>query len=183
MIGLLDVGVGAAVPLADIKSVEHVEWGPGRAEHYRLHRNSGAQAATLFPHDYTDLMMRPVQIIPAEPGTRLILVYSLPCDEVASADADPVLAWALCMDGQVRPILPSGVRRDFRFNDQNVWHPDYVQLPDGKIYQFGLESDCGVYASIEEVIDTETKRLQRHEAERKQVAAEKQGQDHEGIAA
>lgn len=80
-------------------------------------------------------------------------------------------------------MLPSGVRRDFRFNDQNVWHPDYVQLPDGTIYQFGLETDPGVYASIEEVVDTETKRLQRHEAERKRVAATSAEQGGEGAAA
>lgn len=181
MIGLLGTGSGA-VALADIQSIQHVAGDVGRAEYYAVRRRSDAAALRLFAHEYNDLMMRPVQIMPAEPGTRLILVYSLPCDETAMADTDPVLAWALCMDGQVRPVLPSGVRRDFRFNDQNVWHPDYVQLPNGKIYQFGLETDPGVYASIEEVIDTETKRLQRHEAERKRVADE-QAQGNEGIAA
>ncbi len=180
MIGLFDTGFGA-FPLADIKAIQHVDQAAGQAEHYRLHRTSGAPTLTVFPHDYIDLMMRPVQIMPAESGTRLVAVYSAPFDEVAIADTEPVLAWALCMDGQVRPILPSGVRRGYRFNDQNVWHPDYVQMPDGSLYQYGIESDPGAYASVDEVVAAETQRLRRHEAERQRQRAERQ--DGEGLAA
>lgn len=174
MIGLLEIGTGA-IPLADIKSLQLVYGGVGQAEHHVLTRHSGSSSLKVLAHEYTELMGRPIQLLPADIGTRLIMTFSSPGDDHVYADSDPVIAWALCVDGQVRPVLPSGVRRVYRFSDQNVWHPDYVQLPDGSIYQYGLESEPGTYADIDAVIAEETARLQKHEAQRDAAEATAQG--------
>ncbi len=174
MIGLMEHS-GGAFPITEIHNVRYVEQRPGRAEHYVLDRRAAAKPLEIFPTEYADLMARPVQLLLAESGTRLIMVYSMPGDAAAIADSDPVVAWALCLDGQVRPVLPSGVRRIYRFSDQNVWHPDYVQLPDGTICQYGLESEPGTYADIDAVIAEETARLQKHQARRDAAEATAQG--------
>lgn len=73
MIGLFEAGSGV-IALSDIQSVQHVAGDIGRAEYYSVKRQSGGTGFRLFVHEYTDLLIRPVQIMPAEPGTRLITV-------------------------------------------------------------------------------------------------------------
>ena len=75
---------------------------------------------------WNDFMRSAVQITPAEPGTNLIHMNS-------GGEADifftPVIAWALCVDGDMRPVTPSGVG-DSCGEPGNGWH---VLMPDGRV--------------------------------------------------
>lgn len=75
---------------------------------------------------WNDFMRSAVQIIPAEPGTNLIHM-----DGGSEADIffTPVIAWALCVDGELRPVTPSGVG-DSCGEPGVGWH---VLMPDGRV--------------------------------------------------
>jgi hypothetical protein len=172
MIGLVE-SFGEAFSISDIGSVVRVERQPRSAEHHVIKRTSGEVSGRLYGLDYDDLLGRPVQLVSAETGTSLLIVFV--SDDDAFAVRIPVLAWALCMDGQVRPILPSGVRR--RYSESTAdWHPDYVEMPDGSIYEFGFEADTDRYDSVDEVLAIETNRKARYDLDRDAKAAAAQVQ-------
>jgi hypothetical protein len=143
----------------------YAEAAPSRAERYVVKRLSGQESVCLFTHEYDDLMTRPVQLLPVESGTRLIVPYVE--DEEPFADSWPILAWALCMDGQVRPILPTGIRRGYTQHSTPAWWAsDYIQLPDGSLYEFGIEAEPDRLDSIEAVLAAEIARKRSYDAER-----------------
>jgi hypothetical protein len=171
MIGLVE-SYGDVCTLADIKSVQHFYGEPDRAEHYLLRRHSGEQPLKLFAFDYAALEARPVQLMPVEPGTRLLTVFVAQTeDEQPFVDKSPVIAWALCVDGQVRPVTPAGVVRGFNPASSGNWYPDYLELPDGAIRQFGYDAEPENFDSVAVVIARETRRHRNYEAERKVFAA------------
>lgn len=84
------------------------------------------------------LLERPVQLLPAERGTELC---HWDLDE-----QDPeiwyraVIAWALCVDGEIRPVTPCGVNDGSSEPTQG----NFVKLPDGRITAVGAYGDvCG----------------------------------------
>ncbi|SFP98815.1 hypothetical protein [Sphingomonas rubra] len=160
-------------PVADIKSVQHVDARPGRAEHYVVRRHSSEAAIDLSTWDMVDLSRRPIQLVPVEPGTKLIVVYV--DHEGAFADTLPLISWALCLDGFVRPVMPAGVRRGYSEHGRQAYcyHPDYVQMPDGGIYEYGYEAEPERLDTIEAVLAKEASRYEMFAAER---------QDHGGVA-
>lgn len=171
MIGLVE-SCGDICTLADIKSVQHIYERPRHAEHYLLKLHSGGEPLKLFAFDYAALEARPVQLMPVEPGTRLITVFAgLADDEKPIIDKAPIIAWALCVDGQVRPVTPAGVSRGFNPASSSNWYPDYIELPSGAIHQFGYDAEPEDFVSVAVVIERETRRQRNYEAERKARAA------------
>jgi hypothetical protein len=171
MIGLVE-SCGDVCTLADIKSVQHFYERPLQAEHYLLQLHSGGEPLKLFPFDFAELEARPVHLMPVEPGTRLLTVFvGQTEDEQPFVDKSPVIAWALCVDGQVRPVTPAGVVRGFNPASSGNWYPDYLELPDGAIHQFGYDAEPENFDSIAVVIARETRRQRNYEAERAARAA------------
>jgi hypothetical protein len=160
-------------PIDDIRSVQHVAARSGRCEHYVVRRRSSEATIDLFTWDMVDLSRRPMQLTAAEPGTKLIAVYV--DHEGGSSDVLPVLSWALCLDGFVRPVLPSGVRRGYSEHDAQTFYrcPDYIQSPDGSIYEFGYEAEFDRYDTVEQIIEIERENLRRYEAERAKHEADR----------
>ena len=170
MIGFVEA-IDGVCALADIKSVQQVGSADGRAECYLLRRKSEAPPLKMFAHNYRALEARPVQIMPAEPGTFLIHVFVSETEgEEAFADKTPILGWALCMDGQVRPITPAGVSRGFNPDSTRDWHPEYIELPDGAIYEFGYEAEPDRHHGVGPVLAAECRRQDRYAAERRERA-------------
>ena len=173
MIGLVE-SCGDVCTLADIKAVQHIYERPRQAEHYLLQLHSGREPLKMFAFDYAALEARPVQLMPAEPGTRLLTVFvGQTEDEVPFVDKLPVIAWALCIDGQVRPVTPAGVVRGFNPASSGNWYPDYLELPNGAIHQFGYDAEPEDFVSVAMVIERETRRQRNYEAERKARAADR----------
>lgn len=167
MIGLVE-SCGEVCTLSDIKAVQHIYETPRYAEHYLLELHSGGEPLKLFAFDFAALEARPVQLMPVEPGTRLITVFGgLAGDEPTFVDKAPVIAWALCIDGQVRPVTPAGVIRGFNPANSGNWYPDYLELPSGAIHQFGYDAEPQDFGSVAVVIARETRRQRNYEAERK----------------
>ena len=74
------------------------------------------------------LLQRPVQLIPAEPGTALCH-WDLNDTEPQIATV-PLIAWVLCFDGEVRAVTPNGVSGG---SDED----NFVRLNDGTICAVG----------------------------------------------
>jgi hypothetical protein len=123
MIGILDTMRGF-VPLHMVSSVttRTNEHGVDMADVRLIDGSTREQLGG----SWNDFMRSAVQITPAEPGTNLIHMNS-------GGEADifftPVIAWALCVDGEMRPVTPSGVG-DSCGEPPNGWH---TLMPDGRV--------------------------------------------------
>ncbi len=171
MMGLVE-SCGDVCTLSDIKAVQHHHQTPKHSEHYLLELHSGREPLKLFAFDYAALEARPVQLMPVEPGTRLITVYGgLAENEKPFVDKAPIIAWALCIDGQIRPVTPAGVSRGFNPASSGNWFPEYLEFPNGAIYQFGYDAEPEDFGNVAVVIERETRRQRNYEAERKALAA------------
>lgn len=171
MMGLVE-SYGDICTLSDIKAVQHIHERPRQAEHYLLQLHSGGGPLKLFSVDYAALEARPVQLMPAEPGTRLLTVFGgFTEDEQPFVDKAPVIAWALCVDGQVRPVTPAGVSRGYNPASIGDWFPDYLELPNGSIHQFGYDAEPEPFESVAHLLERETRRQQSYAAERQARAA------------
>ena len=176
MIGLVE-SYGDICTLSDIKAVQHNHERPRQAEHYLLHLHSGGEPLKLFGVDYAALEARPVQIMPAEAGTHLLTVFgAFNEDEQPFVDRLPVIAWAVCLDGQVRPVTPAGVSRGYNPASFGDWYPDYLELPNGAIHQFGYDAEPENFESMAAVIKREARRQLSYKVEREKHAAAKAGE-------
>jgi hypothetical protein len=171
MMGLFE-SCGDVCTLSDIKAVQHIYERPRQAEHYLLQLHSGREPLKMFAFDYAALEARPVQLMLAEPGTRFLTVFvGQTEDEVPFVDKLLVIAWALCIDGQVRPETPAGVVRGFNPASSANWYPDYLELPDGAIHQFDYDAEPENFESVAVFISRETRRQRNYETERAARAA------------
>jgi hypothetical protein len=176
MMGLIE-SCGDVCMLSDIKAVQHHYQSPRHAEHYLLQLHSGGEPLRLFAFDYAELEARPVQLMPVEPGTRLITVFGGPAEnEAPFVDKAPIIAWALCFDGQVRPVTPAGVSRGFNPASSGNWFPEYLEFPNGAINQFGYDAEPEDFGSVAVVIERETRRQRNYAAERKARATAQAGE-------
>lgn len=123
MIGILDTMRGF-VPLHAISSVT-IRTNAHNVEMAEVRLLDGSTREQLGI-SWQDFMRSAVQIMPAEPGTNLI-------HQADGGEADifftPVIAWALCVDGDMRPVTPAGVG-DNCGEPPNGWH---VLMPDGRV--------------------------------------------------
>jgi hypothetical protein len=105
-----------AIPLQEIQSIGGVL---KRGEHdtYHLMQLRGdRQTVEMYENEVRSLMSRPAQLLPAQSGSMLLYVSA--DREGAFVTRTPLIAWALCLDGLIRPVTPSGV-------DDGDMHPPY----------------------------------------------------------
>lgn len=81
------------------------------------------------------LMRRPTHLVPVEAGT--FALHAWASDEERGVIKSPVIAWALCLDGEVRPVTAQGV------NDGDMMHDGegYVLMPGGSVQSVGEHVD------------------------------------------
>ena len=92
----------------------------------------------------------PVQLIPSEPGTSFLHVFTDDSDAAAwSVEAVPLVGWALCVDGEVRPVTASGVN-DGVSEPQDIGN--FVAMPNGKIVSCSSWVSCAWHANPEELL-------------------------------
>ena len=126
MIGLINTGwAGAMVPLDAITRVSNDWKNDHRVKMRTVELNDGRK------FDLTDtqadaLQGRAVQIIPALPGVSLLSADLAPTLDESCILAEPVIAWALCVDGDIRPVTPAGV-----LGGRSIWDDHYVQMAGG----------------------------------------------------
>ncbi|MEG3144238.1 hypothetical protein U1839_06185 [Sphingomonas sp. RT2P30] len=103
----------------------------------------------LHPTEVDELMRRPLQLIPALPGINLVNIDTHPTDGVYGATYRyPVIAWALCMDGEIRVVTPNGVNDGASDDRENGFH---VEMPDGSIHSVGSYSEPSFATDIAEL--------------------------------
>lgn len=85
-------------------------------------------------YELEDLLHRPIQIMPADRGTKLVH-YLL--DATPEHWTVPLSGWALCMDGITRPMTAGGVVCDSSEHPYGV----FVQMADGSVTQVGPNGD------------------------------------------
>ncbi|KKC27314.1 hypothetical protein [Sphingomonas sp. SRS2] len=103
-------------------------------------RLDGDELLDLHGHEVDRIRIRAVQMMPAAPGTAMIFPYRGDDGEMRGWNK-PVIAWAICIDGEVRPVTPGGVNDgapagDFQFG---------VLMPDGRV----IIGDLETYDSVE----------------------------------
>lgn len=80
---------------------------------------------------WDDFSATPVQLIPAAPDTSLLHAWTDGSDPAGwELGRTPLIGWALCMDGNIRPVTPSGVN-DGCGEPQDIGN--YVELPSGQV--------------------------------------------------
>lgn len=111
-----------------------------------------------------DFMERAVQIIPAEAGWNVIHAWH---DSGGMRTLRyPLIAWALCIDGQIRAVTPTGVSDGLA----GGWDtpPIYVETNRGQILAVGLDVDPPTYDTVEELAAGTDKRDERRRREREE---------------
>lgn len=133
MLGLFDHYLaGGAIRLDDIERVGESSVNRHGAIVRMLHLREGAPIRLIG--EVPDLFLRPVQIMPCESGLKTIVCY------VEDHDGEPkavpwrsiMTGWALCLDGQVRPLTAAGVN-DGRAAGNDI----FVEFPCGRIAGVG----------------------------------------------
>ena len=121
-----------AVALHEITSIGSLIEPAKGAAYQLIHLRGGDDASVrAYPAEVEALMKRPAQLLPAEPGSKLLYVGF---DEDSPwVMRTPLIAWALCLDGFIRPVSPAGV-------DDGDLSPEYgwfVEFPSGGIHTVG----------------------------------------------
>ena len=85
-------------------------------------------------YELEELLHRPLQIMPADRGTKLVHYL---IDATPEHWTVPLSGWALCMDGITRPMTAGGVVCDSSEHPYGV----FVQMADGTVTQVGPNGD------------------------------------------
>lgn len=88
------------------------------------------ESIEMFDFDVERLTRTPVQLLPAEQGTFYLYPGDTKDEEVFRTT---IIAWALCIDGEVRPVTADGV------DDNHTSNAETVLLPDGRVHVFEQE--------------------------------------------
>lgn len=99
----------------------------------------------IGPYDLARIIMRPVQMIPAEPGTFHVRAWR--DGPEAGLNKSPVIGWALCADGDVRPVTPQGV---FDLGDRDT--EIYVLMPDGTVQAIGEHTEPVWFDTLDDYV-------------------------------
>lgn len=116
-------------------------WGTQRFRQIECADGSTHQMGVSF---VDDLMRRPTQLMPAAPETFALHVWGTAKD--GGVNRTPVIAWAICVDGEIRPVTPQGV------NDGGMMHDGegYVLMPNGSVQSVGEHADEVWFDSVDE---------------------------------
>lgn len=146
------------IPMHQIVSASPVENQHG-VDMLKLRQADGTTRTGLMT--WEGFGQTPVQLIPSEPGTSFLHVFTDDSDAAEwSVEAVPLIGWALCVDGDVRPVTASGI------ND-GVSEPhdigNFVAMPNGKIVSCSSWVSCAWHANTEELLsyvrDVRSKRV------------------------
>ena len=159
MTGLVYVG-DALYPLDQIERAPAF-WETGREGQVPVRVNGKSVMVCTFNGEFAGLLMRPTQLVPSEPGTRLLRVWvNVESNEDKVLKA-PVVAWALCFDGEVRPVTAHGVN-----GGNTISEPVYVEMPDGSVQSTSIHDEVNGYDNVEAYRIGETERIVRDRADR-----------------
>ena len=142
--GLIEFGFcDTMIPLSDIASIgpEHKDAKGVVLRDVRL--KAGANR-TAYAQDMSQLLHRPLQLIPAAAGTFVVRVWI--DNGVGEASRTMVIAWANCVDGEVRPVTPQGVETDLPNGTT------YVMMADGTVQSVGQWADVVWFDNLDEFI-------------------------------
>lgn len=129
--------------LADIESISTCAPRKGVAgEWWVVRRRGDLDSVYLSETMWQSLMRRPVQLMPIDPSYSII---RFGCDgEGAWTMSEQILAWALCWDGEMRPVTRDGVDAGLPFCD-----PVYIRMTDGTL---DAGPHCDRIDSVEEAM-------------------------------
>jgi hypothetical protein len=140
--------------LADIRMIGPRKLGAAQLYFCELTFRNGDDVR-LLDAEAQELLERPIQIMPAEPGTQIVCL--LEEDEVYYK---PVIGWALCFDGQVRPMTPAGVDKSY-MGSSDTYGASYIRLPSG-VVMCDVPGD-GIFDSVDDLV-SERGAARRHRA-------------------
>ena len=101
---------------------------------------------TISTHQIDEMMRRPQQLMKADPGTYMLRVWVE--DGIGELNRSPVIAWALCVDGEVRVVTPQGVNDGMETRDSDI----YALMPDGSVQSVGAYSEPIYFDSTDEYV-------------------------------
>jgi len=111
-----------------------------RARYFAKMRDG--ETVDLWEHDRDALLRRPLQLLPAEPGWFIIRMFR--GDGDPETYREPVIGWAICLDGEIRPVAPNGIPNDSK---QSI----YVEMPGGRIEGVTEWADPPGFESVAEM--------------------------------
>lgn len=94
------------------------------------------RSKVLFKFEADEILRRPVQLIPAQPGTQICRADPT-SPSGPTVYRDQLIAWALCLDGEIRVVTPAGVNDGCGEPQEGI----HVEMPDGKIVGVGEYTD------------------------------------------
>lgn len=112
----------------------------------RAHLRDGKTFDTLS-HDFDRIMLAPQQLIQAQPGISLVRVY-VGEGQPGEILREPVIAWALCTDGEIRAVSPNGVN-----GGAGREADSFVEMPDGAIHAVGEWSDIAWFTDAAAMLE------------------------------
>ncbi len=172
MTGLVDLvfpdGVIALSSIVKIGEPREVRrsWGSSRVRDVSCADGSTHSLGVPF---VDGLLRRPMQLMPAEPGTFALHVWGTADD--GGVNRTPVIAWALCVDGEVRPVTPQGVNNGGMMRDGE----GYVLMPNGSVQSVGEHADEVWFDSVEDYCAGAWEREKAIRAARKAAPATNDG--------
>lgn len=138
---------GCFIPMHQIVSASPVENRHG-VEMLKLRQADGTTNTGLMT--WERFGQTPVQLIPSEPGTSFLHVFTGEAGPAEwSVEGVPLIGWALCVDGEVRPVTASGIN-DGVSEPQDIGN--FVAMPNGKIVSCSSWASCAWFDNIEELL-------------------------------
>ncbi len=160
MIGLVETGwQGAAFAISDIASIGPVTKDKEGNRWQKVHLRGGAERR-VTDNEVGMLLRRPVQVLPAKDGTELCHWWRH--GETTELSFTPVIAWGLCLNGELRPMTTAGI--DDGMSEQDGGN--YVRLPNGTIHGIGAYTDVAFFDNEEAFL----RYLNRREVDRTPAA-------------
>jgi len=132
MKAFVQLGIDEYVPLSTIARIGSEYHPEGKAIMRRLYLRGDELPREVLKHEADDLLKTPLQLIPAEPGTRIIRVGP----EVPHIWYTRLIGWALCLNGEVRPVTPNGVNDSVSIDTEM-----FVEMSDGSVEGVGEWTD------------------------------------------
>jgi hypothetical protein len=164
MIGLVHLDWQTQVQASQIDRVTYDDV----SQTHTVYLSAAEYGRKLTNHAYEHLTKHPLQLLAAEAGTKLCQ-WDLDAEE-PEVWFEPVIAWALCLDGEIRPATPCGV-------DDGVSRGDgvsFVKMPDGYIKAAGPNPDVVGFQDeaslLIHLLDERRIRREHREAARQQAA-------------
>jgi hypothetical protein len=92
----------------------------------------------------------PLQLIPSEPGVQLLHVWTDGDDQIEwQVGRTPLIGWALCIDGHVRPVTASGVN-DGCTEPHDIGN--FVEMADGQVVSTSPWSGRATFKNADELL-------------------------------